>query len=140
MKTILSFLANVLLAGLLAAALTPFISSWLDQKHYQLEWKRDVFTRLVGNRHFLSEACRGKSRGEPFIALNEMFAAFDDSPSVIDALRTYHSEINMSANRKINNLLTLIKLMAKSSGISLNDLNDSFLTNSFIPKDGCAMR
>ena len=139
MKRFAIFAAKVLLAGLLATALTPFISSWLDQRHYQQEWKRDVFTRLVGNRHFLSEECKGKSRGEPFIALNELFAAFDDSPSVIDALRTYHSEMNMSVDRKVNNLVTLIKAMANSSGISLNDFNDSFLTSSFIPKN-CAMK
>ena len=86
-----------------------------------------------------ARAKAGVSR-EPFIALNELFAAFDDSPSVIDALRTYHSEMNMPADRKINNLVTLIKAMANSSGISLNDLNDSFLTSSFIPKNNCAMK
>ena len=139
MRQIAAFVVNVLLAGLLAAAITPLIGSWLDKRQYQLEWKRDVFTRIVGNRHFLSDVCRGRSMDEPFIALNEVFAAFDDSLPVISALKKYHSEMNMPARRKIDNLVTLIKAMAKSSGIRLDDLNDNFLTDSFIPRD-CAFR
>ena len=138
MKRFGIFATNVLLAGLLAAALNPVISSWLDQRHYQLEWKRDVFTRVVGNRHFLTDTCKGISSGEPFIALNEVILAFDDSPPVIFALKKYHEELKLSGlGRNTNNLVTLIKTMAKASAIRLDDLNDVFLIHPFTPQGGC---
>ena len=60
----------------------------LEEKRYRRQWKRDVLARLVGNRHFLTDNWMGRSSGEPFIALNQAFVAFDDSRPVLDALES----------------------------------------------------
>ena len=136
MKTILSWMGNVLLAGLLASFLAPFVDSVLDQRSYREQRKRDVFARFVGNRHYLAGACRGKSSAEPFIALNEMFVVFDDSPLVISTLNKLRQEIDQPG-RDLDNMVTLIKEMARSSKIRLNNLNDDFFLTPFTPSRGC---
>ena len=112
----------------------PFISSWLLGRHYRKLWKRQVFAQLVGNRHLLTPALMGTSSHEPYIALNQAFVAFADSPSVIDALRKYHSELDLPGrDRNTNNLVALIKEMAKSAGVRFDRLDESFITHPFTP-------
>lgn len=135
MKT-LSWIGNVLLAGLLASFLVPFVESFVDQRNYRDQRKRDVFARFVGNRHYLTDACRGESSAEPFIALNEAFVVFDDSPSVIATLNKLIQETDQPG-RDLDNMVTLIKEMAKSSKIRLHNLNDDFFLTPFTPSGQC---
>ena len=126
MKPILIFVAEVLLAGSVAACLVPLINSRLDKKRYQLRRKRDVLARLVGNLHLLQPAWIGRSSGEPYIALNEAYVAFDGSP-VPAALNKFRENPNN------DNLVTIIKAMAKSSDVRFDGLNDVFITHPFGP-------
>ena len=130
MKPILIFVAQVLLAGSVAACLVPFITSWLEKRRYRLRWKQDVLVRLLGNLHFLTPGWIGRSSGEPYIALNEAYVAFDDSPPVIAALNKFREDLN---DNNHNHLVTVIKAMAKPSGVRFDGLNDVFITHPFGP-------
>ena len=126
-KPISIFVAETLLAGLFAACLVPLINSWLEKKRYRRQWKRDVLARLVGYRYLLVPPWVTRNSSEPYIALNQVVVAFDDSPPVITALNKFHED------RNNNNLVTLIRLMAKSSGVRLDGLKDDFLTRPLNP-------
>ena len=131
--SLLSGLVGTVL-GSLGTLLAVYLNSRLKKNRYRLRWKRDVLARLVGNRHFLTVKWKGRSSGEPFIALNQAFVAFDASLPVLDALKKYHAELDLPGpDRNENNLVTLIKAMAKSSGVRVDGLNDFFVTHLFTP-------
>ncbi len=66
------------------------------------------------NRYFLTEDPIGKGGAEPFLALNEAFVVFADSPGVITALRKIHEELGRP-DRLNDNIVTLIKKMANGA-------------------------
>ncbi len=120
-------IASSLLSGIIGVA----ISAWYYRRYDALKLKRDVLRRLSGNRHLLTVVpCEAKA--EPFIALNEAFIVFSDSPKVIAVLKRAHDELGQT-DRLVDNLVTLMKEMAKASGVSMGDLNDSFLARPFTP-------
>ena len=124
--SLLSGLVGAVL-GSLGTLLAVYLNSRLEKNRYRLQWKRDVLARLVGNRHFLTPAWIRRSSGEPYIALNQALVAFDDSPSVLAALDKFR------VDRNNNNLVTIIKAMAKSSDVRFDGLNDVFITHPFGP-------
>ena len=127
----LSLLSGVI-GALLGALLVAFLQSYLHQKYDQREQKRDVLTRFVGNRHFLTGPLMGNSSAEPYISLNEIFIVFADSPSVISALKKFHQELNQPG-RLVDNILTLTKEMATASDVRIDKLNDDFISRPFTP-------
>lgn len=107
------------------------ISALYYRRYDRKKLKRDVLSRFVGNRHFLTK--EHTSEGEPFIALNEVFVVYADSPAVIAALKKMHEELQQP-DRLVDNVVTLIKAMAKAAGVQLKDLNDSFIEKPFTPR------
>jgi len=120
-------IASSLLSGIIGVA----VSAWYYRRHDALKLKRDVFRRLAGNRHLLV-AVPCEAKGEPFVALNEAFIVFNDSPKVVAALKRMHAELGQRG-RLVDNLVTVMKEMARATGISMEELNDSFLERPFTP-------
>ena len=119
---------TILLSGLLAAV----ISNWLHNRSSMLSVKRDVLRRFVANRYVLTDPQNISREGEPFVALNEIFVVYAEHPQVIAALKKMHEEIG-TKDRLVDNILTLIKAMAKAVKVSVQELNDAFISRPFTP-------
>ena len=125
-----------LLSGLIGAVLATYLNSHLFRKHHRLSLKRDVLVRLVGNRHLFIGSLRTEN-SEPFVSLNQAFVVFEDSANVISALKDLHGATGTDGTGSADDkMVTLIKAMAKASGIGINNLNDSFLLTPFTPGSG----
>lgn len=126
-ETIATILISALVSGLLATC----VSFYLNRQHTKNLLKRDVLRRLVGNRFVLTKLGVG-SKGEPFIALNETFVVYADHPEVISALRKMHENLALP-DRMPDNLLSLVKAMAKAANVPIHQLNDDFFLRPFTP-------
>ncbi len=123
----------ILISALLSGLLATCVSFYLNSQHTKFEIKRDVLRRFVGNRYVLTGQFR-ESKGEPFIALNEVFVAYAEHPQVISALRKMHEELGQT-ERLPDNIVSLIKAMAKAAKVSIRELelNDDFIMRPFVP-------
>ena len=121
--TVVGWLAS----GLVAALAATGIQVWLHRRYDQRERRRDVLRRLVGNRHFLRGDPDVQSNAEPYISLNEIFVVFANYPDVVSAVKQYHR------THGLDDLLTLIKVMAKASDVPIDNVNDEFILRPFGP-------
>ena len=123
-----------IVSSLLSGIIGVLASAYHYRRYDAAKLKRDVFRRLAGNRHLLTiDPCDAKE--EPFIALNEAFIVFADSPEVIAALKKMHDELGQPG-RLVDNIVTLMKAMAESAGVPMKGLNDSFIERPFAPGRG----
>ena len=120
-----------IVASLLSGIVAVIVSTYYYRRYDKAKLKRDVLRRFVGNRHFLTVVPPG-SKGEPFIALNEAFIVFADSPDVIMSLKKMHKELGQP-ERLLDNIVALVKAMADSAGISLQDFDETLITKPFTP-------
>ena len=123
----LTVVTSVVFSGLVATV----VSQLLHRKFAVISVKRDVLRRFVGNRYVLTQQRLGFT-GEPFVALNEIFVVYANDAKVIAALTKLHAE-RQQHNRLEDNLVTLIKSMAKAAKIQIRELDDYFIMNPFTP-------
>ena len=71
--------------------------------------------------------------------MNEIFIVFADYPEVISAVNRFHQELKLP-HRTDDNILTLIKAMAKASDVPIDNLNDDFIVRPFAPGSGAGRR
>jgi len=127
-------LTVTIISSLLSGIVGVILSALYYRRYDALRLKRDVFRRFAGNR-FLLTAVPCETKAEPFIALNETFIVFADSPRVIAALKKMHEELTIQG-RLVDNIITLMKAMGESARVPMKDLNDSFLQRPFTPGKG----
>ena len=113
---------------LFSALIATYVSYCLHRRHTKYLLKRDVLRRLVGYRFFLNK--KGLE-GEPFVALNETFVVYAEHTEVISALRKMHEDIG--SDRQNDNLVSLVKAMAKAANVDIHQLNDKFFLKPFTP-------
>lgn len=121
-------IASMLISGLVATV----VSHLLYRRFAAYSVKRDVLRRFVGNRFILTQSHPNYS-GEPFVALNEIFVVYADDTNVISALKKLHADREYD-HRFEDNLVALIKTMAKAARVELRQLNDYFLMHPFVPR------
>jgi len=121
-----------LLSGLLGALMAAFLTGWLNRRERNLALKRDVLRRFLGYRFRLTAGSDLQQVDEPFVALNEAVVVFSDCPDVIRSLERMLNEIDQD-NRFSDNIITLIKAMAKACRVSTTELNDSYFQRPFTP-------
>ena len=124
-------IATILISALVSGLLATCVSYYLNRKHTRDLQKRDVLRRLVGCRFVLTQP-GVDSKGEPFIALNETFVVYAGHREVISTLRKMHEELHLP-DRMPDNLLSLVKEMAKATKIPIHQLNDDFFLRPFTP-------
>ena len=124
-------IATVLISALLSGLLATWVSFYLNRQYSEIEVKRDVLRRFVGSRYLLTGKYMG-SEGEPFVALNEVFVVYAEHPQVISTLRKMHEELNIP-DRLPDNILSLVKAMAKAANVPIRELNDDFIMRPFTP-------
>jgi len=122
-------LATVLLSGTAGAIAAVLINWWLNRRERDLSLKRDVMRRVIGYRFCFTVAAMN---GEPFVALNEASIVFSRCPEVVRSLNRLHRELSQK-DRFEDNLVTLIKAMAKACQLPIGELNDYFLMHPFTP-------
>ena len=93
--------------------------------------KRDVLRRFVTYRYRLTEGLSGTD-GEPFVALNEAWVVFADSPEVTKELEILHKELGREG-RLPDNIVALVRAMASASGVPLQKFDDEFIKRPFTP-------
>lgn len=127
------FIISAIISALVSGLFATCIYSYLNRQHTKNLLKRDVLRRLAGNRFALTKpGAGGGSKGEPFIALNEIFVVYADHPKVISALRKMHEDLALP-DRLLGNLVSLIKAMAKAAKVPIHQLNDDFFLRPFTP-------
>ena len=124
-------ITTILISALVSGLLATCVSFYLNCQHTKNLLKRDVLRRLVGNRFVLIKP-GVDNKGEPFIALNETFVVYADHPEVISALHKMHENLALP-DRLHDNLLSLVKAMAKAAKIPIHQLNDDFFLRPFTP-------
>jgi hypothetical protein len=123
-----------IVSSLLSGIIGVLASAYYYRRYDAAKLKREILRRIAGNRHLLTIVpCDAK--GEPFVALNECFIVFADSPKVIAALKKMHDELGQPG-RLVDNIVTLMKAMGESAGVSMKELNDSFIEMPFAPGKG----
>lgn len=113
------------------------VASWLTKRAAKLSQRRDVLSRLVGNRFVLTSSSGSDvdiTQGEPFVALNEVCIAYADDRKVIRALEKMLDEINDEA-RMSHNLKSLIEEMTRSAKVPIRSkVHDGFFLKPFTPQ------
>ncbi len=112
--------------------MAAFLTGWLNRRERNLALKRDVLRRFLGYRFRLTAGSDLQQVDEPFVALNEAVVVFSDCPDVIRSLERMLNEIDQD-NRFSDNIITLIKAMAKACRVSTTELNDSYFQRPFTP-------
>ena len=130
--TVFISVSGIVASGLLGV----FVSQWMTWRATRLNAKRDVLTRLTGNRFALNHPqFRRETNGEPYVALNEICVVYAKDSDVIEVLKRFMDEIGDSS-RQNDNMLTLIKRMAKAAAVPIDGggiLNDEFFLKPFAP-------
>ena len=93
--------------------------------------KIDALRRLVAYRYHLVNRTVSAT-GEPFVALNEIFVVFSDEPKVLKELETFHDRLTTSPGSMTDDLLRLVKAMARATKTKLG-VADKFITVPFVP-------
>lgn len=120
-----------LISGLLGSLLGACVSFYLNRRYTETAIKRDVLRRFVANRHLLTTHNKSDG-GEPFIALNEVFIVYANHSGVISKLKKMQEELG-TPERLSDNIVSLIKAMAKAVKVPIGELNDDFLLRPFTP-------
>ena len=122
---------QLLLSGLVGAALGSVIAS---KYQFILETRRvkmDVLRRLLGNRNiFVDGDPHDPTQRVLFTqALNEVLAVFGDSQQVRNALKAFKERTPETANTR---MLELFKTLCGDLKIETKPLNDDFFMQPFI--------
>lgn len=100
-------------------------------EHKKKELRRDVLRRLVGYRYRLTT--KDTTDGEPFPAMNEALIVFNDCPESKKLLRKMRAELGVP-NRLTENLLAVIKELAKESDVIIEFEDRELLESPFTPR------
>ena len=121
------------------ALVVSIASLWWARRRYILEGKRDVLRRLMGSAHVLTVGAQNlvQSRlqigdltllGEPYISLNEAAFIFAEDADVVDKLNVFKRNVSQT-----DNVIPLLRAMAKASGTNLSAFTDEYFRFPFAP-------
>lgn len=128
-----------LLSGLVATIIT-LICTHINQKRIdKFNYKMKIFQELIAYRSDMTSAA--DTTGNFQKAINQVFVAYNDCPNVLKAFEQFRKSVTMEFNRTdeynsqvIDNLLSLLKAMAKEVKIDCSFSNDSLFTIPIIIK------
>ena len=121
-----------IVVAVLSAMVVAIATHWATKRREQRNEKRAVLQRLCRDRAHILGLMTGDAT-ERYDALNEVPIAYADAPAVLAAIRQLYEQ-RQQPERLRDNLVTLIKDMAKNAGVDLSPLNDSFLLEPFTPE------
>lgn len=116
-----------LVSGLLGALITAYF----QRRRQNRMIKVDTLRRLSAYRYHLANRTVSAA-GEPFVALNEIFVVYSEEKEVLERLETLHEKLSTSPSTLEDDLLRLIKAMAKATDTRLG-VADKFISEPFVP-------
>ena len=111
--------------------LGALITAYFQRRRYTKGIKVDTLRRLAAYRYHLANRTVSAT-GEPFVALNEIFVVYSDETKVLKELKTFHDRLSTSPGAMTDDLLRLVKAMAKATKTELG-VADNFITDPFVP-------
>lgn len=118
---------TVFVSSLFSGVIGIIISNLYHKRSVKRKQKYDLLEQLMGNRFDL--------KGDKFSeALNKVFIVFNDSPEVLQSLKSFHESISSQHHESdITNqrLLELFKNMCDDLKIDTRILTDSFYLRAF---------
>jgi len=126
-----SILVTVI-SSLLSGLITFAISTGFYIRHEERKQKIEVFRKLMGNRHGLTDNPDPTARGNFFEALNEAFVVFGKSNQVLEAI----SDFKNHPERAGDNVTLLARAICKDLNIKDSAFNDDFFNTPFVSASG----
>ena len=130
--TIVSSLAS----GIFATIITLIVTNIIQKKKERFNYKMKIFQDAIAYRTDITNS--NISTGEFQKTMNQVFIAYNDCPSVLDAFEEfrksviYKSNIQSGNEKVIDSLLVLLKAMAKEVNIDYSFSNDDLFTKPLI--------
>jgi hypothetical protein len=114
------------IVGVASALLSGIVGVVISNRHYRNyekhKMKVDTLKRLSANRFDVT--------GDEFSrAINEIYVVFQDSPTVLEALRDYHRSLRQPDS--LDYLVRLFKAMSRDVKINVDSFDDSFFLTPF---------
>ncbi|MCG8030416.1 MAG: hypothetical protein N0E59_12565 [Candidatus Thiodiazotropha taylori] len=114
----------------LASGLVTFaISTWFYMRHEERKQKIEVFRKLMGNRHGITENPDPDAKSNFFVALNEAFVVFGKSKDVLSAVMHFKAY----PNRTRDNFTLLARAICNDLKIPDSTIKDEFFNEPFVP-------
>jgi hypothetical protein len=111
---------SALFSGVAASAITIF----LQNRMFKRQTKLDCLRRFAAHRYDIL--------GDNFsAAMNEIIITFSDSTEVMAARERLWEKLNARTGGANDELVKLIKAMAKDAGVRISEKNDSFFLATF---------
>ncbi len=123
-----SILVTVI-SSLLSGLMTFAISTCFYIRHEERKQRIEVFRKLMGNRHGLTDNPDPTAKSKFFEALNEAFVVFGKSNQVLEAINNFRNY----PERAGDNVVLLARAICKDLDIKDSIFNDSFFDTPFIP-------
>lgn len=112
-------------SGLIATLVTIIVTIIQQRKQARKNFKMQVFQDLIAYRTDITD--KGTATGNFSKAINLVFVAYNDSPAVLDAFEKFRKSVHDKKD-SIDDLITMLKLMAKELHINYDFSNDSLFT------------
>jgi|TARA_B100000700_G_scaffold309692_1_gene389217 hypothetical protein len=114
-------------SSLLSGLATFAISTYFYIRHEERKQKIEVFRKLMGNRHGLTNNPDETAKTKFFEALNETFVVFGKSEKVLEAINGF----NKNPGRDSDNVTLLARAICKDLSIKERDFSDEFFNKPF---------
>lgn len=121
-----------LFSGILATCITLLVTSIQRNRQEKYNFKLEVFKEIIAYRTDIVAGC--KPTGNFQRSLNQIFIAYNDCPVVLKAFESFRKSVMYRSSDKkenekiIDNLVVLLKEMAKSIKIDYSFSNDDLFT------------
>jgi hypothetical protein len=119
-----------ILSSLASGLITYAISTYFYLRYEERKQKIEVFRQLMATRHGLVADHDPEVNREFFKALNESFAVFGKSPTVLESIMNFKNH----PNRASDNFTLLARAICNDLKIPNVTIKDEFFNEPFVPR------
>ena len=129
-------LLSSLFSGILATCITLVATNILRRREEKKNFKMKIFKDVIAYRTDITNTLI--STGNLQKALNQVFIAYNDCPEVLESLEVfsksviYRGESDKENEKIIDNLVVLLKAMAKATDVDYSFSNDDLFTKPIL--------
>ena len=129
-------LLSSLFSGILATCITLVATNILRRREEKKNFKMKIFKDVIAYRTDITNTLI--STGNLQKALNQVFIAYNDCPEVLESFEVcrksvmYRGESDKENEKIIDNLVVLLKAMAKATDVDFSFSNDDLFTKPIL--------
>lgn len=129
-------LLSSLFSGILATCITLVATNILRRREEKKNFKMKIFKDVIAYRTDITNTLI--STGNLQKALNQVFIAYNDCPEVLESFEVfrksvmYRGESDKENEKIIDNLVVLLKAMAKATDVDYSFSNDDLFTKPIL--------